>query len=413
MISSAQLVIEREPFLSVLLKTTISASVVIPLLWIVSKHIFTSRLPRIGIILIPTFYIFLFLINRIINILPTFPDEDKYRAAVTLSQNINDIGGSLLNFYYLNTPIRWFGGGVPLFIVLNVVMFVVGATLVWKASFRILERYPTSVEYAVFYFLLAIWPAGIVFNISVLREGQMLFFWGIAVYATVITTKYPKWLPGWLYLILGSFGVWYLREELVAAVIVFTIFTLLWHSRARIVQVLIAVIPTILVFRLVVFVAGVNYILDPTKLESVRKKQVASNPNSYANTVNWNSWIDILSDSPGMAVMFLSSPLTTTPNLFSRIIATVDGIFVVVILILAIWSTLRLMNTNALGWILSIFVLAFGFGLVEFSIGGAVRHRMPLVLNALPLAAIGIANFLNNRVVLQFERNDSLHNATH
>jgi hypothetical protein len=115
--------------------------------------------------------------------------------------------------------------------------------------------------------------------------------------------------------------------------------------------------------------------------------------------VEWNSYLDIILDLPVLALQFLLSPMPILHNVnpLTMLMLFLDFIFVSIVLFGALS-----VKTRVSGTYLKIFIFAITlFAMKEFFIGGAVRHRFPLILMILPLASMYyshiIAALLQNR----------------
>lgn len=380
-------------FALVVSELIVALALLLPVLVVSADRFFDRRFTKVLFLSIPFIYIVLFLLDYKTGLLPHFPDSEGYRLALEEGLSEPVVKGTYADFYHVNAPVRAIGGGVPMYIVLNSVMFVLGATLTWSAWIRFAEREVTDVHHVTFLLLLSLWPGGVLYNSSLLREGQVVFFWGIALYSAIVLSRFPFWTTGWISVLFGALGLLYLRKELIPAALIFAVLVGVWNSRFDIRKVLLAtpILPIPIYFALKV--TGYAYLFDPNKLEYLRKVRTTSSELSYMGSVDWNSWLDVAPDVFQLTVLFLTSPLTTISHPLEMFVATVDAVFVICLIGFGgAWGikSYRSGTTKEIGWLLGFFVLAAGFGLIEYHIGGAARHRMPLVVTLLPIAATAI-----------------------
>ncbi|MDC1255995.1 hypothetical protein N8Z89_00345, partial [bacterium] len=139
---------------------------------------------------------------------------------------------------------------------------------------------------------------------------------------------------------------------------------------------------TILLFTLVGFKFRVSWF---AYLRNAGVKNYGGSGMTYGG-VEWNSYLDIFLDLPLLAMQFLLSPLPIlhTLNPLNFLTLFIDLIFILFILFGVASIKLRVSITHIKMFVFSIVL----FSLWEFFIGGAVRHRFPLVLMLLPLASL-------------------------
>ena len=145
-----------------------------------------------------------------------------------------------------------------------------------------------------------------------------------------------------------------------------------------------------LLFGLFLFVGVLSltsYKISPEQLSSVRNYRVAKYSGSYG-MVEWSSYADIVKSSPRLIGQFLFSPL---PILHDKNALDMKLIFLDALFMLVIWF-LILINAkkwvfNYRVWFLLMLIYLVLFGIYEFNIGGAVRHRLPLSLMAILMAS--------------------------
>ena len=114
-------------------------------------------------------------------------------------------------------------------------------------------------------------------------------------------------------------------------------------------------------------------------------------------TVNWTTYFDIVKDLPLLVLQFILSPLPIlhNQNPLALKLLLIDVIFVALVLFSASRVKLRFSNIY---WA-NIYSSCRDFSIWEFYIGGAVRHRLPLIIMMLPVATLYLSTVLSKLTV--------------
>jgi hypothetical protein len=214
--------------------------------------------------------------------------------------------------------------------------------------------------------------------------------------------EHPYWTAGWSYLLISGFGLFLLRDELLIAILVFSIVLFALKNKNS-TYLLIFSSPIWLSFSYTIIkLSSLEYLFSPRRLAQVRyfRGSRHNDPERmYMFKVDWENWLDVFTDMFILGMKFLFSPITINHSL-EWFVITMDAIFIVSLVSLSIlWITTPPIQEkkSEIIWIAGIVVLSLGIGLVEYSATGAPRHRMPLVMILLPVVTTAIAKFVNKR----------------
>lgn len=367
----------------------------------ISRWISDLNISRFLFVLTPFIYIILFILDsQVVSFLPHSPDSIGFRIALNTAPSNIDFGTAYENFSKLNAPLRVLNANISTYIMLNSAMFVLGATLCWKSWVRY-SNWESSISYLpVFFLSLSFWPSALAYIPNVLREGQVLFFWGLSLYCLSILYRNPSWVGGWLYLSISSYGLLLLRKELIPAILLFIFLIYIHEIDYSISTKLMFGTFSFIILYSGILLLGLTHLLSSQKLAHLRMIRGEAHTNSYTTNVDWNTWVDVLPDLFPLLVKFLLSPITVNPTL-EWASAIADAIYVIGILFfsfVAIIKSLTQKKSCTLVWILAVFIVSSGFALVSVSPTGAPRWRMPLILLLQPAAVAVFSDFARSKV---------------
>ena len=304
--------------------------------------------------------------NPLLGILHTFPDAGLYSRAIQRTQTIDHLGIGVYNFTRATYLFNVLSGG-------NVVIFVVWSLM---CLYLVALIAPASVQMQVSLFMLVsmAWPAFVVFCTLPLREYFivmaviMLFYffktgklaWLMISVLSVYCVR-PQFLPLWPLAIAarfipsGTFGV----------------------------LALVSSVPAIAFFE---FLYGHD--VTPEELMSIHSSWAEQTPSAVYYAGPLVSMLDIVTSMPALVLQFLLSPL---PILHSQGVGTgliflsdlmyVIGVYGITIFMLIKRRKVIFSDDGyvALRFLVFIGLLLVSASLWEGFIGGAVRHRIPVV----------------------------------
>ncbi len=340
-----------------------------------------------------SFFVFIFsLLNVVFEVLPVFPDSLLYSELY-----VNGSNGIYLSFskeiylFFLNLLSIPLLGSLTGLIAVQWVCYILSYMLLARAW----ASYSADAESAKVSFLLyMLYPAALMFVGMPMRESFFLLGFSIFIYGLVGFIGNGSGLK---FIFLGIVIAVLMRAQfLIILVSYFYLSIFFMKNKWR----------NILVFSIVpiasinIFLQLTGYSLTPEWLSYIR--QDAADRYAVSGFVygdfDWHSYFDVLLDVPSLTAQFVFSPFPILHSIgLLRFGAyALDLIFVVIVLILSLKS---LMQTANRYWL---FLIMLGFvvlGFWEFYIGGAVRHRMPIVLLMLFPASFEINKYIKRLVL--------------
>ena len=263
--------------------------------------------------------------------------------------------------------------------------------IVWK-SWEIVMRNnslnPDS-SATVFLVLAALYPSFLLFVPVPLREFWVLFGFSVMVYGLVRHYYEDRALfdVGLGYTIVGSLILLTARPQLIVIVIIFL--ALFQKNRWLKYGLILAS------FFLIPYLYSTlnTFEFNPAFFRNVRNQayeHFGSTQMTYGFVV-WDTYFDILKDMPKLFLQFILAPFPVLHdvNPLKLLAISIDMIYSVIIYFFALYAGLKLSKIYLFIFIVS----AALFSIWEFHIGGAVRHRMPLLMILLPAASYGMVRF--------------------
>lgn len=349
--------------------------------------LYISRQLKVGfsdkaIIIFFLYYYLFFIINTFTSIVPDFPDSSLFTRMV--SENFypwyQSLGVRL--FYIITYPMRILSGfKIEIFILFQISIFTIALMILWKSWQIVLEHnnQDKNMGNHIFLFLAAIYPAFLLYIPIPLREFFILFGFSVMVYG-IIDKYYNN--KGMIYLIFGSILLLFGRPQLIVIVI---IFLTLMQKNKKIKYTLI--IGSLFLIPLL-FTTLTSYQFKPSFFAYLRNHGADKYGLLGYGHVEWHSYFDIAMDLPGLVLQFLLSPFpilhNQNPMQFFAIL--LDAIYSLCIYLFVIYAGIRVSKIYVFVLLLSASI----FSIWEFHIGGAPRHRMPLIAILLPIASYGI-----------------------
>lgn len=349
------------------------------ILWLIAKQLLRDK--QTQIITLCGFAIFVIYskISAFSAWFPYFPDTQGFaRLVEDADYHSSSLGVQLYSIVIL--PLRWLSfHQLELYLITQQFLFAISIIMVWKAwvIHAGAMKYRPG-HYGVFMLLMVLYPSILMFISVPLREffmvfGFSLFLYGVAQY---IHFGKMKWL------VIGSVLTIFIRPQLV---ILYPLLVVAAKQKNYLKLGLIGIVLLILVIPVFELLTG--YRFTPEFFAFLRERgttHYAESGMTYGS-VTWQSYFDIILDLPGLTLQFLLSPLPILHNVnpLNLKLMLLDLVFVLAVLWGALWNNLSLSSA-----FLKMFLLASViFSIWEFYIGGAVRHRMPLVIMIMPLAA--------------------------
>lgn len=325
------------------------------------------------------FYHLLLVLDLKLNFIPYLPDSKYY---VDLFLKDEKVGGSsLIGFYYLSKLLGvLFLKNIVVYISFQILLFITGVLTILK-SWELL--YSSSVHYRhVFLGLSLFSPAGILFTLVPLRESIGILAFALSLFGLLKIIKYFQVVNKTF--VLGSFLVFFTRVQ-VLVYFVFSLIGLKWIFEKSIFKKGLVLILGVLM--LLGFVQLTHHNLSIKSLSIARNYRVNTYSNTYGN-VSWDNPANLLIDAPLLVGQFVLSPLPILhkQNPLDTALMLIDVLFVIFALSWILGNLNSSLRQFKL-WLILIGIYMFLFGIYEFHIGGAVRHRIPMVLMMCAISA--------------------------
>lgn len=335
------------------------------------------------------FYTLFFLFTTYSSIVPNFPDTGLFAKIITENHfPPYSIGAQL--FYYISFPIRVISlFSVPSFILSQIFIFIITLMFLWNSFELTLKNNNIDAKTGenIFFVLSFFYPSFLLFIPIPLREFLLLF--GFSMFFNGLIRNYYSYDKKHLLLIIGSFLILFTRPQFIVIIII--LFSVLQKNRKRryiLLGISFFLVP--LIFTLVT-----NYTFSPSFFSYLRNsanEQYAESGFVYG-IVEWKSYLDIIRDIPLLFLQFIFSPIPILHNIKATSMFAIftDVVYCSLIYIFTLYAGFKVNKI----YLLVFFVVGGIFSIWEFYIGGAVRHRIPIVAMLMPVAAFGISKFIN------------------
>lgn len=345
-----------------------------------------------AIIALFLYYYLFFLFSTVVPIAPNFPDTGLFAGIITENYFPQHHGPGVKLFYYVTAPLRVLSlFKVELFILFQIFIFLLALMILWKSWEIVMQKNNLNPDSSatVFLVLAALYPSFLLFVPVPLREFWVLFGFSVMVYGLVRNYYEDKALfdVGLGFAVIGSLILLTARPQLIVIVI---IFLALFQKNRWIKYGLI-----LASFFLIPYLYSTlnTFEFNPAFFRNVRNQaytHFGGNQMTYGFVV-WNTYLDILKDMPMLFLQFILAPFPILHNVnpLKLLAISVDMLFSMVIYFFALYAGLRFSKIYLFIFIVS----AALFSIWEFHIGGAVRHRMPLLMILLPAASYGMVRF--------------------
>jgi len=348
--------------------------------------IYISKSIRVGfssksITILFIYYYLFFIFGSFSSLVPNLPDTSLF--ADIISNNYfppsQSLGVKL--FYYATYPIRILSlFKVELFIIFQIFIFILSLMFIWKSWQIVLDKngYERDMGLEIFLILTAIYPSFLLYIPTPLREFFVLFGFSIMIYG-LIDRYYNN--RGLIAISIGSIFLIFGRPQLIVIVIIF--FALFQQNR----WIKYTLIGGGVLFMPLIFTKLTSYTFTPEFFQYVRN---VSNDRYGALTygvVEWRTYFDIVKDIPALVFQFILSPIPIMHNInpLTLLAIFIDAIYSIFIYLAVVYAGIKVSKIYLFIFTSS----AILFSIWEFHIGGAVRHRMPLVAIILPVASYG------------------------
>lgn len=347
-----------------------------------------------------------FILNHLISFKSIPPDSIYYANIIKDFWNNYDLWSegvrlySIINFIPFQFSLKY----PVIFVLINIFFFFCGIILIGKSFLKFMQffKLPVSNNFMAHLLLYAsIYPSAIIIIPTLLREGSMIFFFGLCTF--ILTDLYTQNQNRsvikisifiialiLLTLIRPIGGVSYM-----AAIFIFYLYSL-WKKRS-LKHFLISAIS------LIIFLSLINFIVDSFynisfSFSWIGKFRASHNElfgsEAYGTQLDWSNFISSIKNSILLFLQYLFSPFPIIIPLEiaqQKIIPVIDAFFILISLIPALlYAKMKPLKMI----LLFCFILLIIPAMFETHISGAYRHRMNAIVMLLPVFAYSMNKVL-------------------
>ena len=355
-----------------------------------------------------TLYYAFFLLNHVVSFKSIPPDSIYYANIIKDYWNNYDSWSegvrlyALINFIPFQLSLKY----PVLFVLINIFFFYSGIIFIGKSFMKLMTFYQVSVSNNFMAYLLlyaAFYPAAFIIVPSLLREGSMIFFFGLCTFLlTDLYTQRGQHKRIKLYIFLSALVLLTLIRPIGGVSYMVAIFLFyLWDfwKKGKLKPVIIGL------FSLGLFIFLINFIVDSFYNMSFSFSWIAQyrashaelfGAEAYGTQLDWTGFLSSMKSSVLLFLQYLFSPfpiIIPSEIAFQKIIPTIDASFILISMAPVIFIT----KTRPLKMILFFcFILLLIPAMFETHISGAYRHRMNAIVLLLPVFAYTMNKALFN-----------------
>tara|TARA_Y100001001_G_scaffold20928_1_gene18024 strand:- start:512 stop:1705 length:1194 start_codon:yes stop_codon:yes gene_type:complete len=347
------------------------------------KNVGCRKEEVVGFCFVFFYYYFLFLLNSLFRIAPIYPDTLLFSTIIEDNYFPEGQSTGVKLFTWFTSPLRFIAlYQIEIFVVVQMFLMVLATSLLWKA-WCISQKYNNcDKDYFVCYILLlCTFPAFMLFVTIPLRDFLALLGVSFFVLGYIYVREGVK--KGVLFVLLGTLICCVVRP----AMAILSVVSLVLFFRRTMAKILFLLIG--FAFAPFVFIVSTGYTFSPqffSYVRNSRNERYAESEMVYG-IVDWESYWDIFMDLPELLLQFLIAPIPVVReiNYLAMKAHFLDAVFCIFVYVLAF-----IFYKRSKDFCLLFLLLASLFAIWEFYIGGAVRHRMPLVAILLPAASYSV-----------------------
>ena len=357
-----------------------------------------------------SFYYFIFLVNHFFSFKSIPPDTIYYASIINDYWNNYDTWTISVKLYAIINfvPFQLSMGYPVVFVIFNIFFFYSGIIFIGKSFIKITKYYdvPISNNFMMqLFFYASFYPVGIFVIPTLLREGSMVFFFGLSTFLLVETFTAgndKKWIIRGL--LLASISLLTLIRPIGGVSFLtglFVIYMLKIFKSKSMKKIFYSL------FSFIIFVFLINFIVDYfynlsfsfAWIEKFRASHFELfGKESYGTDLNWNGLFNSLKSTLLLFLQYLFSPfpiIISKEIALQKLIPLFDAMYILVSFIPLIFIT----KTKPLKIILLFaFILLIIPSIFETHISGAFRHRMNAIVLLMPVFVYSINKFLLNSI---------------
>lgn len=354
-----------------------------------------------------SFLTYVVYVDSVVPFLPYFPDAAQYHRLAEETAFFIRTGKSPPTNIYPNLKVAsysytmgvlysLYGSSIYIPTILNA-----GAWSIMISHVHRLSNIISGRSSAPTLIILAFSPAAILYVPAVLRDTLALLLFATACYHFYLFLSEDRLERLIIVLLPLSILVFY-RSELIPVFVISGAITTVLRFRRNIALLLASVISSTMLFLVLLNPRLFNLpgYLNPFRLELLEGKRAAeaSRPNAYLTEYAYNSWIDVVIQIPVRFVYLLFSPFPWNPGNYHMFLATIDGFFVLVLILPAVYGMLVTLRMNlgcgVLFLMMTAILLLVGYSIVISTQGVASRRRFFAIPILVLFTSIAVEDFI-------------------
>jgi|GEM_PF-5771428 len=332
------------------------------------------------------FFLGFILISPFISLLPTFPDTALFVEIIKLDGATHPSLGVIL-YQYVSAPLRilaW--NGVFAFLVLQGTLYLCAALILWRAwQLYCKEKSIVTGRFSGFIWLVVVYPSALLFITIPLREFLLIF--AISIFMLGLAKNING--NGWWLIFVGVVLSVCVRPQLILVFPIFFVVYKFFFNRTTPIRwfAIILALPIAGGIAIALFGALTGYPITPEFFAGVRAaafERYGESGMVYGGDFAWTSFLEMALSLPLLFLQFILAPL---PILHSNPPLQMKALVLDLLYCLPIYLAAIVMFKQARGIVMMVLAGLVLFSLWEFYIGGAVRHRFPLLFVLIPLVS--------------------------
>lgn len=336
-------------------------------------------------------YMAISVLNTVRMIVPNAPDAQLYKSIIegSIFDNTEYADSNVTGYKLLVTPIKLLCFNNSLvYTHFAIFLCLLGVMLIWASWVKYRKNDVTGFEQRFYLCACFVYPAMVYFNTIPMREPLIIFAFGLFIYGFFKYEKLRFNFP----LFFGAIILVILRRSYVFVVAGAVFIGIVYPRKKKGLStfLLVFLILVLLVITSVFSITIINITLSPSGLASYRNYQSANVGliSSRYPFVQWNSWLDVLKDFPGLFAQFNLAPLPIITEGFKLMGYgyILDALFVLLLFVIILFNIKKIVKNKL--WLVIILMFMGFSSMYEFYVTGAVRHRMPAILMLIAMVPI-------------------------
>lgn len=332
---------------------------------------FEKRTSRIFLALFQTLF-FLIFFDTLFHFIPLQEESSYYELMINTSLYPQDAIYNLMGVYYFILVCNIIClGSIIIYHFLLIFLFIL-ASMIFLQS---LTSYYKSSPWVsnIFACILIFYPAVYLINAGINRTPLILFCFSIFISGIFHYLQSSKWQR----MIIGGVILCLINLKLIPFTIVLILFMFMKKHQMKMWKS--ACIYTILIILSFILLSVFSIKFDSENIASYRDEVLLEGGTLAFGKVSWTNYLDVFREGSLITAQFLLSPFPvfSAINLLQYPLLTADGIFILILLLLSLFSFRQIKSFSLLYIIILMYLILFGSG--EFNLLFASWNRVPII----------------------------------